>query len=447
MRIVVAGSGEVGFHIAEQLIGGNQDVILIEKDRERAKFITEHLDCLVVHGEASSLQVLEDAGMGNADIFVAVTNLDEVNMISCLVVDSEFDVPVKIARVRNVAYEKSAMFKHGLQGIDYIVNPEIEAVRAIMHTVEHGATSDILVFEDTDIQLRGIYVDERSFFKGKTLKDIRRKLQYNFIIAGISRLDELIIPSGDTVIHAEDHLYLVSSRDNLEKILSRTGRQKMILQNIVVVGGGKIGRLVTEQLIRAGRKVKVIDKNYDRCKLLAAQFPEALIINEDISEEKIFEEEQLHTSDLLIATTNDEALNMLTAIYAKRLGVKRVIPLVNKTNYVTIAANLGIDATVSSKASSVSAILKFIRRGNVKSVHTIFDGRAEAIEFAIPESSELVGKAVKELPLPSGALVVAVNRQDENYVPNGDFIIKGEDDVITFTRIEQVERLEEIFSH
>jgi len=138
---------------------------------------------------------------------------------------------------------------------------------------------------------------------------------------------------------------------------------------------------------------------------------------------------------------------MLTAIYAKRLGVKRVIPLVNKTNYVTMAANLGIDATVSPKASSASAILKFIRRGNIKSVHTIFDGRAEAIEFAIPESSEVVGKAVKELPLPSGALVVAVNRQDKNYVPNGDFIIKGGDDVITFTRIEQVEDLEEIFSH
>jgi len=446
MRVVVAGSGEVGFHIAEQLVGGGQDVVLIEKERERAKFVAEHLDCLVVQGEAGSLQVLEEAGMGNADIFIAVTDLDEVNMISCLVVDSEFDVPVKIARVRNVAYKKSAVFRHGLRAIDYIVNPEIEAVQAIMNTVEQGATSDVLVFEDTDIQLRSIYVDEHSFFKDKTLKDIRQKLRYNFIIAGISRLDELIIPSGDSVIRQDDHLYLVSSRDNLEKVLSRTGRRKSILHHIVLVGGGKIGRYVTEQLIRTGRRVKVIDKDYDRCKLLAAQFPEALIINEDISEQKIFEEEQLHAADLLIATTNDEALNMLTAIYAKRLGVKRVIPLVNKTNYVTIAANLGIDATVSPKSSSVSAILKFIRRGNIKSVYTIFDGKAETIEFAIPESSLVVGKTVKDLELPAGSLVVAVNRKDKNYVPNGDFVIKGGDNVITFSRIEQVEQLEEIFS-
>ncbi|MBN2332604.1 MAG: Trk system potassium transporter TrkA [Deltaproteobacteria bacterium] len=447
MKIVIAGSGEVGFHIAEQLITGNQDVILIEKDRERAKFVTEHLDCLVVHGEASSVEVLVDAGMSGADIFIAVTDLDEVNMVSCLVVASEFDTPVKIARVRNVAYKKAAAFKHGLRGIDYIVNPEIEAARAIMNTIEHGATSDILVFEETDIQLRNIYVDERSFFKGKTLKDIRRDLPYSFIVAGVSRGDEIVIPHGGTVIMEGDHVYLVSSRANLERILAISGRPKRALRNIVIVGGSKIGRYVCEQLLRSGRKVKMVDKDYEKCKRLAAQFPEALVINEDISEEKIFEEEQLHTADLLIATTNDEALNMLTSIYAKQLGIKRVIPLVNKTNYVNIAANLGIDATVSPKTSSVSAILKVIRRGHIKSVHTIFDGKAEAIEFVVPVTSAMVGKAVKDLQLPFGALVVAVNRQNKNYVPNGDFIIEGGDNVITFAKTEQVGHLEEVFSH
>lgn len=446
MKVVIAGSGEVGSHIAEQLITGNQDVILIEKDEERAKFVGDHFDCLVVTGEASDIEVLREAGIEDAGIFIAVTDLDEVNMISCLVVANEFDVPVKIARVRNIGYRKTAMFRHGLRGIDYIVNPEIEAARAIINTVEHGATSDILVFEGTDIQLRNIFVDEESFFRGRTLKNIRRELTYNFIIAGITRGDEIIIPHGDIEIAEGDHVYLVSNRANMERLLTFTGRPKRLLKNIVVVGGGKIGRYVTGELLARGRRVKLVERDYERGKLLAAEFPDALIVNEDISDDRIFEDEQLHAADLIITTTNDEALNMLTAIYAKSLGVKRAVPLVNKSNYVKMAGTLGIDATVSPKSSSVGAILKYIRRGNVKSIHPVFDGRAEAIEFTVSPASRMVDKAIKDLGMPADALVVAVSRGSRNYVPNGDFVIHGGDNVITFARTERVEALERVFS-
>ncbi len=451
MKIVISGSGEVGFHLAEQLVTSHQDVVLIEKDPLRAKFVADHLDCMVVQGEGSNPETLAEAGVDGADTFIAVSNLDEVNIVSCLVVANEFKVKTKIARVRSIQYRRSGILKNSLLGIDYVVNPEIEAARAIMNIVAHGATGEVLVFEGTDIQLRNIFVDEISPFRDKSLREIRKEIHHNFIIAGINRDDEVIIPYGDTRISEGDRVYLVSSHRNMERILARTGRFRHKLHNVVVVGGGKIGCYVTEFLLGTGRSVKIVEKDYKHCKYLAERFPDALVINEDISDEKLFEDEQLYTSDLIVTTTHDEALNMLTAIYAKSLGVRRVVPVVNKSSYLNIADKLGIDATVSPKASSVSAILKYVRRGNIKQVYSIFDGRAEAIEFAVNSSSRIAGKMVKELQLPNGSLVVAVNRPEgggsKNFVPNGEFVIEAGDNVITFAKAEQVASLEELFLH
>ncbi len=450
MKIVISGSGEVGFHLAEQLVASNQDVVLIEKNPARARFVNDHLDCLVIEGEGSNPEVLAEAGVASADTFIAVSNLDEVNIVSCLVVATEFKVRTKIARVRSLQYRRSGILRNSLLGIDYVVNPEIEAARAIMNVVVHGATGEVLLFEGTDIQMRNIFVDGRSLLRGKTLREIRQQLNYNFIIAGIIRDDEVIIPHGKTKVREGDRVYVVSNKRNMERLFTRTGHRRHNLHNVVVVGGGKIGGYVTEFLLSTGRQVKIVEKDYEHCKYLAERFPEVLVINEDISDDKIFEDEQLHLSDLLVTTTADEALNMLTAIYAKSLGVKRVIPIVNKSSYLNIADKLGIDVTVSPKASSVSAILKYVRRGNIKRVHSIFDGKAEAIEFAVSAESRIAGRMVKELQLPSGTLVVAVNRpveggESKNFVPNGEFVIQAGDNVVTFAKAEQVDSLEELF--
>ena len=449
MRIVISGSGEVGFHLAEQLVTSHQDVVLIEKDPQRAKFVADHLDCMVVQGEGSNPVTLAEAGVDGADTFIAVSNLDEVNIVSCLVVASEFKVKTKIARVRSIQYRRSGILTNANLGIDYVVNPEIEAARAIMNIVAYGATGEVLVFDDTDIQLRSIFVDESSIFRDKTLREARLAMRHNFIIAGISRDEEIVIPYGDTRMVSGDRVYIVASRQNMERIFARTGLKRQELHNVVVVGGGKIGCYVTEFLLGSGRSVKIVEKNYQHCKYLAERFPEALVINEDISDDKLFEDEQLNTSDLLVTTTQDEALNMLTALYAKSLGIKRVVPVVNKSSYINIADKLKIDAIVSPKTSSVSAILKYVRRGNIKRVYSIFDGKAEAIEFAINSSSHIAGRMVKEMQLPNGTLVVAVNRTrngvSKNFVPNGEFVIEAGDNVVTFAKAEQVDALEELF--
>jgi trk system potassium uptake protein TrkA len=449
MKIVIAGSGEVGFHLAEQLVASNQDVVLIEKNPARVRFVADHLDCLVVEGEGGDPEVLAEAGIDGADTFIAVSNLDEVNIVSCLVVAGRYKVKTTIARVRSLQYQHSGILNSTLLGINYIVNPEIEAARAIMNVVAGGATGKVLVFEGTGIQMRDLFVDRKSQLCGRDLQSIRRLLNDNFIIAGISRDDEVIIPSGETVLEEGDRIFIVASKTTMERIFRKIGHRRHNLQKVVVVGGGRIGSYVTEFLLASGRSVKIVEKDYERCKQLAERFPEALVINEDISDEKIFEDEQLHLVDLLVTTTPDEALNMLTAIYAKSLGVKRVVPVVNKSSYLNIAEQLGIDASVSPKASSVSAILKYVRRGNVKRVYSIFEGKAEAIEFTISPESRIAGRRIRDLKLPNGSLVVAVNRPtvggSSNLVPNGEFVLEAGDNVVTFAKAEQVDALENLF--
>jgi len=446
MKIVVAGAGEVGFHIADHLIKEGKDVVLIEKDADRAKFVSSHLDCLVITGEPSNLEILKQAGIQKADSFISATDYDEVNMISCFIVASEYDVPVKIARVRNMEYSKTRLVGQKYSGIDYIVNPEIEAAKNIASTVQHGATSDIFLFENSDIQLRDIFVDDDSYFNGKSLKDIKATLKEDFIIAGIMRDSEVIVPTGDSLIQDKDHIYVVAAKNTFMQVLKKTGTPQKNLRTVIVLGGGKIGRYVTEFLIKMGKNVKIVDKSYEKCKKLSADYPEVLVLNGDISDESLFEEENLHKADAIVTTTRNEELNILAAIYGKSKGIKRSVALVNKSNYLNMADDMGIDSTVSPKLSSVNAILKHIRRGNIKSVYKIFDGKAEVSEFNVQSSAPVNEKALKDIKIPSGSLILAVIRKGKNIIPDGNFTLHSGDSVITFCIKDTADSLQKFFS-
>jgi len=446
MKIVVAGAGEVGFHIASSLINDGKDVVMIEKNPARAKYAASRLDCLVVTGEATNPDTLKEAGISGADAFISATDYDEVNMITCFIVASEFEVPVKIARVRNVSYSRTRMFGSNLAGVDYVVNPEIEAAKAIVSTVQHGATSDIFLFEDVNIQLRDIIVDEDSFFCGKSLKDIKRELKEEFLITGIMRDEEIVIPDGDTVIEDKDHVYLVASSRSFVKILKKAGIMGKKLKSIVILGGGNVGRHVAAMLLKLGKNIKIIDKDYEICKTLTADFPDALVLNADVSDESIFEDEQLFNSDAIICTTHNEELNILAAIYGKSKGIARAVALVNKSNYITISDDLGIDSTVSPKISSVNAILKFIRKGNIKSVIKVLNGKAEVAEFFVSLNADVTKKPLKDLKLPKGSLIAAVARNNQTYIPDGNFILQSGDIALTFSADNTAESLQPFFS-
>ena len=437
MNIVIVGAGEVGTHIASQLVAEQKDVVIIEKDPESAARASSMLDCLVITGEGSNVDTLEQAGADKADIFIAATSIDEVNMISCFVAGSTFNTPVKIARVRNVDYMRTGLLKNASIGIDYLVNPEIEAAFDIVQTVLHGATSGIFAFQGTNAQLRDFLVKEESLFNGVLVKDIRSLIDQNFIIAGVLREERLHIPHGDFKIITGDHLYIAALGKSFNKILTRAGMTVDKLKRLVVVGGGLIGKHVAGMLIEDGKDVRIIEKDYERCKELSALYPEATVINGNISDRDVFEEENIAYTDAIITTTQS---------YAKSKGVKRAVALIDKLNYSTLATNLGIDSCISAKMSSGDAILKFIRKGNIKNVYTIFEGQAEAIEFMVTHNKDIIGKKVMELKLPEGCLIITVQRHRKTIIPNGSFVIEEGDSIIAFVAHDVISELEALIN-
>ena len=446
MNIVIVGAGEVGTHIASQLVAEQKDVVIIEKDPECAARASNMLDCLVVTGEGSNVDVLRQAGAENADIFIAATSVDEVNMISCFVAGSAFNTPIKIARVRNVDYMRGGLLKNSSIGIDYLVNPEIEAAFDIVQTVVHGASSGIFAFQGTNAQLRDFLVKDDSIFNGVLVKDIRSLIDQNFIIAGVLRNEMLHIPKGDFQILTGDHIYIVALGKSFNKILTRAGMTVDKLKRIVLVGGGLIGKHIAGMLIEDGKDVRIIEKDYERCKELSALYPEATVINGNISDQDVFEEENIAYTDAIITTTQSEELNILAGVYAKGKGVKRAVALIDKLNYISLASNLGIDSCISAKMSSVDAILKFIRKGNIKNVYTIFEGQAEAIEFIVTKNKKIIGKKLMELKLPEGCLIITIKRNRKTIIPDGSFVIDEGDSIIAFVAHDVISELEALIN-
>lgn len=446
MNIVIVGAGEVGTHIASQLVSEQKDVVIIEKNPESAARASGMLDCLVITGEGSNVDVLKQAGASKADIFIAATSIDEVNMISCFVAGSTFNTPVKIARVRNVDYMRKDLLKNAAIGIDYLVNPEIEAAFDIVQTVLHGATSGIFAFQGTNAQLRDFLVKEDSVFNGVLVKDIRSIIDQKFIIAGVLRQEQLYIPHGDFQILTGDHIYIAALGKSFNKILTRAGMSVDKLRRIVLVGGGLIGKHVAGMLIEDGKDVRIIEKDYERCKELSALFPEATVINGNISDRDVFEEENIAYTDAIITTTQSEELNILAGVYAKGKGVKRAVALIDKLNYISLASNLGIDSCISAKMSSVDAILKFIRKGNIKNVYTIFEGQAEAIEFIVTKNKKIIGKKLMELKLPEGCLIITIKRNRKTIIPDGSFVIDEGDSIIAFVAHDVISELEALIN-
>jgi trk system potassium uptake protein TrkA len=447
MNIVILGAGVVGYQIASQLISEGHNAVIIEKSAERARYVDSHLDCIVLNDEGNSIETLKKAGIEKADFFLSVVDSDEVNMIACGIVESEFNVPIKIARVRNIDYSRAKIFEKSFLGIDFVVNPEVETARLIANSVALGATSDVMLFENSDMQIRNYQVDSKSFFKNKTVMDLRKSINTGgkFLIAGIVRENEFIIPSGLTVIQENDVAYILASKKTLTALFIETGKKRESIDRILIAGGGKIGYLVARYLIRTGRKIAIIDSNYDSCKMLSEKFPDAFIINADISDETIFEEENLQDYDLIITATENQELNILSAAYAKSLGISRAVAVVNHPNYMAISNRLGIDVTVSPRNSTVNAILKFIRKGDINSVHTLFGHSAEVIEFFVKDKSSVAGLALKDIKIPADSLMLTVVRNNVNEIPDGNFVVNIGDRIITIAKRDSIHALEQVF--
>jgi len=467
VNVVILGAGKVGWQLARQLIIEGKEVTIIDKNPEEGLRIADRLDCRVITGEGNSLPVLHGAGVENADYFVSVTESDEINMIACSLVAAEYPEPVTVARVRNVAYSGTRMIRQRLYGIDHIINPEIEAARAVIRSLERGAVGTVSHFSDSGLTLTSVSILPGCPFIGRSIKEIRMDLAENFLVALITRDSGSSIPVGDTEILVNDVLYVIARPEDTDELILASGLRRSELRRIVIVGGGRIGRYVANYLLgkedeevlngdgtwarivkRLRRKpptrsVHFIERDYAVGRELADKYPSALVTNADISDEEISEAGLLEGCDLLVSATGNQELNLISALYAKKHGVVRTIALVRLGSYVGMARELGVDVTVSVSDTMVDGILRILRKGNIRSIHTIAGSDFEIIDFLLDNDSPLLGKPIKNCRLPRNSLILMVNRGSEYFLPDGNSKLNEGERVIVITLREEVKKLEE----
>ena len=444
MQIIIVGSGKVGFNLAQMLSYEQHDVVVIEKDDERREIIGEHLDIQTVGGNGACPAVLIEAGIKEADMLIAVTELDEVNMVSCMMA-KQFGVQRTIARVRNPEYaEGQQEISYPKLGIDMIINPEQVTAREIVKLIEVPDALNVDYYAEGRIQMVEIKIGPQAPVLGKKLKDLN--IPNQALIACILRKNSMIVARGEDMIQNGDHVFIiVRTRDTLviEKII---GKQLKKVEKITILGAGRISYYLTEYLLKKKlASVKVIEKNRAAAKLFAQRMPEVLVINGDGADPELLTEENIEESDVFVAITADDKLNLLVSLLAKNLGVKRTITQVRRSDYASLMEQVGIDVAVSPRLLTAEAILRFIRRGNIVSVTLVDGDKAEVLEIIVPDKSIVVNRSLKQINLPAGTLVGAIRRKEEVIIPRGSEIIRPGDQVIVFTLPQHISLVEKYF--
>jgi len=449
MRILIAGGGHVATLTARRLTREGNDVVIIERDAERCAELQEKLDVKVVRGSATSISTLLDAGLAQTEIFIAVTDSDEVNVFACLAVQAESKNCLKMARLRTHEFEhwQRVISEIGIK-IDLVIHPETEIMERILRVAHLPRISDVIDFADGNVKLFGMNVEPSSWIAGKTLEDLDRAgPPKDSLIALIFRGQQVIIPHGAQVLEPGDHIYIISTKNNLREVMLFMGLDiQERLRRAIVVGGKQVGIWVAEALEKQGVNVKLIEQDSGRCELIAGILNNAIVIHGDGTDQLVLEEENIEGVDTFLALTSDDEDNIIASLLARRLGARKVVALVNRLNYLSMVERLGISTSVSPRLVAVDRILQFVRKGRVLSVTTFREEEAEAIELIATENSRYVGKKLRDIRLPRGAIVGAIARSNgEVIVPRGEASINPGDHVIFFTLESVVSELETSF--
>ena len=449
MRILIAGGGQVAALIARRLIREHNEIVIVEQDEERCAQLSELLDAKVVRGNAASIETLRKAGLGDSEMLIAITNSDEINLLTCLIAQAESNVKVKVARMRTHEVDdwRRIAAVNGLK-IDLIIHPETRISERIMRVVRMPGVSDILDFAGGAVKLFGMNVEPDSWFNGKTLEELdRANPPKDSLIAMVFRGQQVIIPHGAEVLRAGDHIYVVATQENLGDVLRFMGLQEQkTLSRVFIVGGKQIGISVAEALEKQGVQVKLFERDARRCEKISGILSKTVVIHADGTDQTSLEEESIEGVDAFLALTNDDEDNIIASLLARKLGAKKVIALINRLNYLPMVQRLGINTSVSQRLATVDRILQFVRKGRVLSVTTFREEEAEAIELIAAAGSRYVGKKLRDIRFPRGAIVGAIARANgEVLVPRGDASIEAGDRVIFFTLEHVVPELESAF--
>ncbi len=438
MNIVILGAGQVGSSLARNLVNEDNDITIIDTDKNSLRELREKLDVHTRCGYASHPDVLEQSSVNDADMLIAVTNSDEVNMLSCQVAYSLFRTPKKIARVRASGYlQHQELFSPEGIPVDVIISPEELITRHIQRLIANPGTLQVIDFANDKVRLVSVKACHDGPLVGHAISELGEHLpEVKARVVAVFRNEKSITPDGDTVIEANDEIFVIASALHIRAVVSELRSVEKPYKRIMIAGGGNIGKRLASVLEEGRYQVKIIEKSPEVANLLAETLDKTIVLEGDVADETLLVEENIAEIDIFCALTNDDEANILSAMLAKRLGARKVMSLVNKTGYIDLIENANVDHAVSPQQITIGALLAHIRGGDVIAVHSLRKGAAEVIEVVAhgdKDNSRVVGRKHADLKLPPGAMIGAIVRnEDEVIIPHQDTEIEENDHVILF---------------
>jgi trk system potassium uptake protein TrkA len=447
MKVIVVGAGEVGSHITSHLSEEGHDVIVIDQDPERVEEASQTLDALVIKGNGASVPVLDAAGARGADMLIAVTNVDEVNIIAC-VSGKTLGIPRRIARVKNVDYYRQGADRSMRQvGVDMMLNPDLVAALEIERLISRPGASDVIDFGDARVRMIGLYVSEDAPVLGKPLSEVDSLFGVQpATVVAVVRDGTTLIPDGDTTLQVGDHVFLVGKRGAMPTLMSLLGVYVEPAQNVMIVGAGPISRHLAHYLVEHKVQVKLIEKKKDKAERVADDLDKVMLLIGDGTDVELLKSEDVGEMDAFIAASNDEETNIMSCLLARHLGAKKTIAVIRRPNYVPLVPVVGIDAAVSVRLSTAAAIMKFCRRGEIISFAQLKENDAEFLELVAHADDPVTKKPLSEVGFPKRAVVGAIIRGTQVIIPRGDTQVEDGDRVVVFALPNAVEAVEKLFS-
>jgi len=444
---MIVGAGLVGQYLCEKFSTEGQDVILIDSNKEKLQRIERELNIMTVHGSGASARTLAEAGIAKTDLFIAVTDSDEVNLVSCIM-SRQYEIATRIARVKNEEFLTPGLTQNEMAlGIDLIISPDWAMVEVILQLTRASEAFYTAEFANGQILLLGYQVQHNNPFVGMSLFELKHQHSTRqYVITAIIRGDETIIPHGSSTIQAGDKIYLMVPKNEMAEIEQIFNVASHLPNKVFVIGGSNIGYMVARQLEELNIDVKIVEADKERCDFLSENLGHSIVLNFDGLEAHDLLEEGIEFADLVIAVTGSDTTNILSSLLAKHHGAKRCITKITHHDFMPMLGKLGIDVALSPRQVAADMILRYVRRGSIISIATILDTDAEVMEIKVPEHKSFDQIPLKDLACPPGLVVGAVVRDNKVFVPSGGSIIRPGDNLVTFFRREAAKDVEKFFS-
>ncbi|MEM6641943.1 MAG: Trk system potassium transporter TrkA [Bacteroidota bacterium] len=445
MRIVIAGAGDMGFHLAKLLVAEEQDIVIIDSDASVLEYVSQHLDVSTVKGSSTSPRILKEANITKADLLIAVTSIQEVNITTCTL-GKNLGAKKTIARISNTELlHAREELKLASIGIDEIISPASLAAREIKRLLKQTALTDTFEFEKGTLSMIGITVDKKSELYDKTLTETAYlNPDHNFTTVAILRNNETIIPYGENRFEEGDHAYFIAQPDGVERVTALAGKESIEIKNVMILGASKVG-VNTAKTLSKKYNIKLVEADKAKCLELVDELPDTMIINGDGRDITLLKEESIERMDAFVALTENSETNIMASLLAKKTGVKKTIALVENVDYIHLSQSIGIDTLINKKLIAANFIFRYIRKGEIIDITSIHGVEAEILEFELGENSQVLHKELKDLNFPKTAIVGGVIRDGRGIAVRGNFEFQSKDRVVVLSKMECIRKVENFF--